>query len=161
MTTLTTEKKDHKVLFTTKDAMPIWITREQAEAIRQSKSHWITITDTDTGFNQTILYDGKKSNIDRIIPVDWKKVQELQGLRYFNDYWDSRLVVDMDSDDSVKKYKCSGYLFSLYMDLKHWFQYAQDITNEKRELFTRWAENKDYKTVSETLLQEVEKLQQK
>lgn len=159
MTTLTTERKDHKIIFTAKDMSPIWITREQAEAIRQSKSHWITITDTDAGFNQEIIYDGKKSNIDRIVPTDWKKIQELQWLRYFNDFGESRLVVDMDNDDSVSRYKCSGYVFSLYMDLRHWFQYAQDITKDKREQFLNWVKDKEYKTVSTTLLNEIGKMQ--
>lgn len=153
------ELRDHKIVFVKREMTPIWITEYQAIAIRNHSWIWITIHDDPTNPESEVLYDGKKSNIEQIIPMDWKKIQELQWLRYFNDYGDSRLVVDIDSDDSVKKYKCSGYLFSLYMDLKHWFQYVQDITKEKRELFTRWAENKDYKTVTDTLLQEVGKLQ--
>lgn len=153
------ELRDHKIVFVKKEMTPIWITEYQAIAIRNHAWVWITIHDDPTNPESEVLYDGKKSNIEQIIPMDWKKIQELQGLRYFNDYGDSRLVVDMENDDSVQKYKCSGYLFTWYMNLKHWFQYPQDITNEKRELFIRWAENKDYKIVSATLLQEIWKLQ--
>jgi hypothetical protein len=45
------------------------------------------------------------------------------------------------------------------MDLKHGFSYAQDITKELRDKFLVWAKDKDYKTVSATLLKEVGKLQ--
>lgn len=153
------ELRDHKIVFVKREMNPIWITEYQAIAIRNHAGVWITIHDDPTNPQSAVLYDGKKSNIEQIIPMDWKKIQEYQGLRYFNWFGESRLVVDLENDDSIGRYKCSEYLFSLYMDLKHGFFYAQDITKEKREQFLNWAKDKSYKFVSETLLKEVEKLQ--
>lgn len=138
---------------------PIWVNEFQAIAIRNHSGLWITIHENPSDQESAVLYDGKKSNIEQIIPMDWKKVQEFQGLRYFNDFGESKLVVDMDNDDGVKRYKCSGYLFTWYMDLKHGFTYAQDITKDLRDKFLDWAKDKDYKLVSATLLQEINKLQ--
>lgn len=153
------ELRDHKIVFVKKEINPIWVTEFQAIAIRNHSWLWITIHEKPEDPNSPVIYDGKKSNIEQIIPIDWKKIQDYQWLRYFNDFGESRLVVDMDNDDGVQKYKCSGYLFSWYMQLKHGFIYAQDITKEKRDKFLEWVKDKDYKTVSETLLREVWKLQ--
>lgn len=153
------EVRDHKIVFVKREMTPIWITEGQAIAIRTHQGLWITIHEHSHDPQSAVLYDGKKSNIEQIIPMDWKKIQDFQWLRYFNDFWESRLVVDMNNDDSIQKYKCSGYLFTFYMDLKHGFSYAQDITKEKRDKFLDWVKDKDYKLVSATLLQEIWKLQ--
>jgi len=153
------EVRDHKIVFVKKEMNPIWITEYQAIAIRNHQWLWVTIRENPMDDKSAVLYDGKKSNIEQIIPMDWKKIREYQGLRYFNDFWESRLIVDINNDDAPKRYKCSGYLFSMYMSLKFKYVYPQDISQNDRKIFLRWSENKTYSEVTSRLLEEIKKLQ--
>jgi len=153
-----TEVRDHKVVFIKKEMPPIWITEYQALSIRNHSWLWITIHEDPTNQSSPVLYDWKKSNIDQIIPVDWKKLQEIQWMRYINDFWESHLVIDMDNDDSQKRYKCPWLLFQLYMELKFGFVYAQDITAEKRKLFLEWVKDKTFSSVTNTIISEIKKM---
>lgn len=108
-----------------------------------------------------IIYD---STDDRMYGKHIAKAKEFWTLaetmgKSRNDFWESRLIVDINNDDAHKRYKCSWYLFSMYMSLKFKYVYPQDISQNDREIFLRWSENKTYSEVTSRLLEEIKKLQ--
>lgn len=124
-----------KLIFTKQAGLdPVTISDWQAEQVSQHNGQWLKITDEKTG---AILYNGKKSNIDRIEPIQSKLGKVM---RYLCDYWESHQIREPFMRCWCREdYKVEPNLWYDYLTIVLGHNHKDEPTKQERDDWTGYA----------------------